>query len=348
MAKTITIVMYHYVRNLSRTRYPEIKGLDLPLFREQLAYIRRHYEVIKAQDLISAVKQQEEFGAWDLPDNALLLTFDDGYSDHFQNVFPLLDEARIQGSFFPPAKVIRERKVLDVNKIHFILASVENKQSLVGDIFEVLNRYRDEFQLESNDSYYSKLAKPSRHDPAETVFIKRALQVALPSALRETITTDLFAKYVSSDEAGFAAELYMSTEQLRCLARNGMYIGSHGYHHSWLGHLPPEEQAQEVDRSLGFLAELGVDLEGWIMCYPYGNSNESLLEILKQRRCAVGLTTRVGIVTNELEPLLLPRLDTNDLPKRADSIPNDWTTKALNPLIRGDENQEGHSAVGNL
>jgi hypothetical protein len=59
-----------------------------------------------------------------LPERALLLTFDDGYADHYQTVFPLLDRLGLQGSFFPPARAILERRVLDVNKIHFLLAGV--------------------------------------------------------------------------------------------------------------------------------------------------------------------------------------------------------------------------------
>lgn len=30
------VVMYHYTRDLKHSRYPEIKGLDVSLFREQL------------------------------------------------------------------------------------------------------------------------------------------------------------------------------------------------------------------------------------------------------------------------------------------------------------------------
>jgi hypothetical protein len=39
----LTIVMSHRVRELKRSRYPEIKGLELSLFREQIEYVRRHH-----------------------------------------------------------------------------------------------------------------------------------------------------------------------------------------------------------------------------------------------------------------------------------------------------------------
>jgi peptidoglycan/xylan/chitin deacetylase (PgdA/CDA1 family) len=336
MSKTVTIVMYHYVRDLSLSRYPGIKGLDYSLFREQLAYIARYYAVITAQDLIAAVQQNSETGTWDLPDNALLLTFDDGYADHYLNVFPLLDEAGVQGSFFPSAKAICERKVLGVNKIHFILSCSKDKQLVLDDIFRAIEEHRDECDLLGQESYYSRLAHPSRHDPAEVMFIKRVLQVGLPLTLREQITDELFRKYVSADEASFAAELYLSLDQIRCMARQGMYIGSHAYSHSWLDQLSQEEQEEEIDRSLDFLATVGADISAWIMCYPHGASNEALHGVLRSRGCKVGLTTQVGVATSALNPFLFPRLDTNDLPKEAQALPSAWTsqTRSLVPTSR--------------
>ena len=82
----ITIVMYHYVRNLRRSRFPGIKGLDLGLFRAQLSYMERHYTMIRMEDLIAALD-----GGPSLPERAALLTFDDGFIDHFEFVYPLLD-----------------------------------------------------------------------------------------------------------------------------------------------------------------------------------------------------------------------------------------------------------------
>jgi peptidoglycan/xylan/chitin deacetylase (PgdA/CDA1 family) len=327
----VTIVTYHYVRDLRRSRFPEIKGLDLVLFREQLGYVRRHYQVVSAAELMAAVASGRRGEPWDLPANAALLTFDDGYADHFGSVFPLLDEAGLPGCFFPPVQAISERKLLDVNKIHFLLASGADVRELVGEVLRRVDAHRGELGIESDEALLARWARPSRYDCAEVVFLKRLLQTVLPAALRSRILAELFAAHVTADESAFAEELYMSADQLRCMVRHGMYVGSHGYSHVRLGWLAPEEQALEVDRSLEFLAGLGTDTGSWMMCYPYGDSNEPLTELLRERRCAVGLTTRPGLAAWDNEPLLLPRLDTNDLPKQADAAPSDWTLRALAP-----------------
>jgi len=323
----ITIVMYHYVRDLKHSRYPEIKGLDIELFNEQLRYILKHYKVIRMEELIDAVKKNKE-----LPNNSLLLTFDDAYKDHFEFVFPILDELGIQGSFFAPAKAIQEHQVLDVNKIHFILASVEDKKQLISDIYTLLDKYRAEYSLESNEYYYKQLAIEGRFDIAEVIFIKRILQRELPEKLRNIIVDFLFNKYVSKDEGAFSRELYMNMDQLKCMIRKGMYVGSHGYDHYWLNTLSKEQQQKEVELSVKFLKKIGCNTENFAFCYPYGAYNESLLSVLKENGCSLALTTEVGIVDlSKNQPLIFPRLDTNDLPKDRDSQPNDWTIKVIIP-----------------
>lgn len=48
MSALLTVVVYHYVRPLSDSAFPEIKGLELSAFEEQLDYIERNYQVVSA------------------------------------------------------------------------------------------------------------------------------------------------------------------------------------------------------------------------------------------------------------------------------------------------------------
>ena len=324
MESALTIVMYHYVRDLRHSRYPEIKGLPRDEFEEQIRYIKKHYSVISGPELMNAIAE----GA-SLPPRPLLLTFDDGYLDHFTEVFPVLDREKLPGCFFPPAKCILEHQVLDVNKIHFVLASTPDKRALVEHIFRQIDEKRSQYNLLTSPEYWKKLGVPSRFDSAEVMFCKSVLQRDLPLEVRQAIINDLFSLYVTADEASFSRELYMTVDQVGVLNRHGMYIGSHGYDHFWLNTLSTQQQEKEVDQSLAFLESVGADIRRWIMCYPYGAYNESLLSVLNSRNCVIGLTTEVGLARlGEHNPLILPRLDTNDLPKNSNADVDDWTVKA--------------------
>lgn len=323
--RRVTVVMYHFVRNLRYSRYPAIKGLDTVDFAGQLEYIRKHYNVVRMQDVIAAAQDP----AAELPERALLLTFDDGYADHYQNVFPVLDEFDLPGAFFPPARAVLERRVLDVNKIHFLLAAVSDTRRIVAALETRIEASRGTHVLKPLAEYRETYAHGNRWDNAETIYIKRLLQKGLPGDLRSRILGELFAEFVSADEQAFAEELYVSVPQLRCMLRHGMHVGSHGHEHVWLDSLPPSAQELEVHRSLRFLEAIGCDSDEWVMCYPYGGVNQSLLDILAENRCRVGLTTELGIADlNTSSPLLLARIDTNDLPTSPNARPNAWTRAA--------------------
>lgn len=323
MRPKVTIIMYHYIRDLKHCRYKDLKGLDISLFYEQIEYLKKYYHFITMEMLIDSIDNNS-----DLPEKSVLLTFDDAYSDHFRYVFPFLDKNKIQGSFYPSVKAITDHTVLDVNKIHFILASEIEKSKIISEIKNELKKYTKDYKLNSFSYYFEKLAKSTRFDSADVVFIKRLLQVELEESLRKIITNNLFEKIVGINEDSFSRELYMDVEQIKCMHRNGMHIGCHGYDHYWLGSLEQQKQRFEIEKSIEFLNLIGPGTDKWTMSYPYGSYNEMTIELLTEYNCKLALTTEVNIADlQKYNKYTLPRLDTNDIPKDKDAITNDWYKK---------------------
>lgn len=314
------IVMYHYTRDLRHSRYPKIKGLDLELFKEQIQWFIRggQFVPVTMEQVLAAVEEK-----YTLPENALLLTFDDGYIDNYLYAMPVLQEFGVQGSFFIPGKTFSTHQLLDVNKIHYVLASAEENRrlpELLKDVFSKMQEYRSkEFNYPDNKDLYDKYASASRFDSAEIVFIKQMLQTVLPEAVRNKISSDLFEKYVGVSEKQLAYELYMNADQIRTMKRNGMYIGIHGYDHYWLGNLPREQMEADIDKALEVMDEF-IDADAWVMNYPYGNYNAGVMEYIKSKGCRMGLTTevRVADIDNDVA-LEFPRLDCNDFPPKSEN-----------------------------
>ena len=311
MTRKLTIICYHYVRELKHTRYPGIKGVSLKQFKDQISFLQKKYTIITMEELIEAIGS----ASYKLPRKSLLLTFDDGHIDHFTNVFPVLDEKSIQGSFFPPAKAVLSNTILDVNKIQFIIAADHDKNEMIETIFLCLDKYRDKWYLKTNQYYYHKYARKWRLDTKEVMFIKRMLQKELPKEIRLKIIDKLFRKYVGIDEKSFSKELYMSLDQIRCMKRKGMYIGGHGYNHYWMASINADVQEKEVDLTIKFLKRIGCDINNWVMCYPFGSYNNNLISILRNKNCKVGLGTKIGVSDIDKDNhFSLLRIRPNDLP----------------------------------
>ena len=317
MSERLYISMYHYTRDLKHSRYPHIKGLDLELFEKQLAFFKENFNVVTMEEVIDAYSNKKAF-----PEKALLLTFDDGYIDNYTIALPLLKKYGFQGSFFIPAKTFCENKLLDVNKIHFILAVAEEKgliSSLAEQIMALIDEYRKgRDDIETNEVLYEKYAIANRFDDKDTVFCKRVLQTGIPEDIRNKISSRLFEEYVGIKEENFARELYMSYDQIQLMKKEGMFIGVHGYDHYWLGNLNKEEMEKDIDKALSSLKGL-IDENCWVMNYPYGSYNDDVIDCVSRKGCVLGLSTRVDIATLNDDRYALPRLDCNDFPPKSEN-----------------------------
>jgi peptidoglycan/xylan/chitin deacetylase (PgdA/CDA1 family) len=302
--KNITIIMYHYVREIKNSKYPAIKGLEISSFKRQLDFLEKNFEIIQPIDLI----QNKE-----LPNNSCLLSFDDGFKDHTEFVLPELNKRKLKGCFFPPGAAIIENEILDVHSIHFILAKVKDKSILVS----ILNSLCLENGYNKKDlkNYWNIHGKIDQYDSREVVYFKRMLQFVLPLDLRKKITNFLFKKYLNISTSEFAKKLYMNKNDLNKLLESEMYIGSHSYNHYWLNTLNYQNQKKDIEKSLNFLKEIGAPIKNWIMCYPYGSFDDNTISILKEKNCSYAFTTIPGIANLDKDRFKLPRKDTNDFPQ---------------------------------
>lgn len=310
------IVMYHYVRDLEHSRYPGIKGLDLASFKKQLDYLEKNYTPISAMDIHNALR-----GLRPLPKRSCLLTFDDGYLEHYTEVFPELARRGIFGCFYPPVNALSREKLLDVNKIHLLLAHVgeANFPLLLADFKSAYDQLTaSDPALAPYESLWRELAKPGRFDNAETIFFKRMLQHALPEWARSALLADLWDKYMDAPEETLAREMYVSKDMLAIMAANNMHIGVHGATHSWLDRVAPEEQQREIRSSIELLADIHNGREFiWSIAYPYGASDANLRGLCARLGASFGLTTIAETASIEMEKAFdLPRMDANDLKGR--------------------------------
>ena len=55
----IYIVMYHYVREIKNSKFPNIKGLEFSDFKKQINYLIKNFNIISNADLIEILEKKK-------------------------------------------------------------------------------------------------------------------------------------------------------------------------------------------------------------------------------------------------------------------------------------------------
>jgi len=303
--KKCTLVMYHYVRDMHDTPYPDIKGLLIDKFKGQLNYISKNYKVISLRDYA-----QYLVGKTDIPRDACVLTFDDGLKDHFTNVVPLLKDMGVTATFFPTTQCIDEHKVQPVQKVHFLLDRI-GAEGLARELNDAMMRMfpgiADNYVIDGKEKKEIKY----RWDDSLTANLKYTV-ARIPTKEKSQVLSAIFSEHFR-DEQAFCKELYLDWEDMRAMIKAGMDFGSHSHTHPALAELSEKEQEKEISISKALLEKnLKIPIE--LFCYPYGNFNSSTLIVLKKLGFKAAVTTDLGVNAGKVEPFRIRRLDTNDLP----------------------------------
>lgn len=100
MSRTVRvpILMYHYISSPPEgaDRYRIDLSVEPAEFRRQMEYLAANgFTTIDFYDLILAITDKQP-----LPPRPVILTFDDGYRDHYLNAYPILREFGQKGTFF--------------------------------------------------------------------------------------------------------------------------------------------------------------------------------------------------------------------------------------------------------
>jgi len=94
----LPILMYHYISSppLGSDKYRIDLSVPPDHFEAQLQYLRDHgFTTVGLQDVYDLLSTGKP-----LPPKPIVLTFDDGYRDHYENAFPLLQKYGMTGTFF--------------------------------------------------------------------------------------------------------------------------------------------------------------------------------------------------------------------------------------------------------
>jgi len=303
----VSTIMYHYIRE--KYNGAGIFGLTPQQFRQMLNVAASKYRIIRPDELRIHLELGDP-----LPENAVLLTFDDGLKDHCRFVLPILAELDLAGLFFILTRPLQEKRLCNTQRVHLL------RQHLGEEAFvhEMVSCLPAEWarQFETGDG----LDRPGRYrwDGDHLARVKSLVSYELPGDLAETVLSALFAKHLGAEEAA-CAMMHLDWDDAAEMQRKGMTLGAHGHTHQIYARLSPIEQEADISRCLDILHDKTTG-EVWSFCYPFGKMgtfDDHTRAILQDHGIACAFTSMPGMSDLTGDRLAISRFDPHDLEEEA-------------------------------
>ncbi|OZY87705.1 hypothetical protein CBP51_12310 [Cellvibrio mixtus] len=224
-------------------------------FEQQLQLIKHYFQPMTLAALAQIIKQTGR-----TPDNAVVITVDDGYRDFYEVAYPLLKHYQVPATFFVTTGFVNQDLWLWPDQVLWLLRNRTSSSGrlIVGDkTFDLTESVKElwwplvlHLLTVENHIRLSAIAE-----------LTRCSEVSLPST--------------APDE--FSAVTWAQLEEMQ---QQGIEIGGHTLSHPSLGHMPVAEAQVEINGSFDVLRQHLGDRPR-TFCYPNGQPADYSEEIKK-------------------------------------------------------------------
>ena len=119
--KHLIVLNYHRIGNyLEAIGDPGVYSATAAEFDQQLQFLKQEFDFVDPKRLDQSLA---DIGAGKTKRASVMLTFDDGYKDNFENAVPLLCKHSLQAAFFIPSEFIDSRQIPWWDEISYCLKS---------------------------------------------------------------------------------------------------------------------------------------------------------------------------------------------------------------------------------
>ena len=236
----LVVLCYH---RIGTNGIPLFSDLPPSIFEAQMRYVRRRYRVLSLDDLCEEIEKPSR------KEDAVAVTFDDGYRDLYFHALPVLRKYQIPATIFLPVASIETGQVPWYDRIFLALKVFPKDQLEI-----VLDRPRS-FPLTSFKARLETAAEIIQY--LRTIPDKRRKEYCV--ALEQQII-------LPQDEL---TDRMLTWDQIRAMCREGITFGSHTMTHPAVSQLTESQLESELGESKQAL-EHRIGSPALHFAYPFG------------------------------------------------------------------------------
>jgi peptidoglycan/xylan/chitin deacetylase (PgdA/CDA1 family) len=272
-------------------------------FEEHMGYISKNYTVMPLEELPEAK---------DLS-GTCIITFDDGWSDNYEYAYPILKKYNFPATIFVSTNLMGTTGMPWPDKLYaFVMKATDGMFSRMHAFMEdTLAAPKEELgllvNLLNNKVLYAE----------KIISIIKTLDGS-----QLDVFIGMLDKLMEQQGSGSGVTRpWLSWDEISEMSKNRISFGSHTHNHVLLTNVSEEKAEDEVVLSKQQLSKM-INKPVRLFCYPNGNYNNSIVDILKKYDFNIAVTTKPGCFTLKSDFLTIPRIMLhNDI---SNTVPMFW------------------------
>lgn len=250
-------------------------------FEQHLDFFLKHYRCLSIQEVFQSIKKEGK-----LPRNSFFLNFDDGLSEVYEVVRPILKKKGIEAATFLCDSYLDNKNLFYKHKISLLIDKLTQHTT-----------------SESTKKEIQRLVGVStaKHPIENQIRNIGHTQDALIDKIAALFEID-FSEYLKT------AKPYMTSEQVQTMIREGFSFGGHTVNHFPLDKLSLEEQYAEIIGSVEFVKNT-FNLDYTMFSFPFSDkeASKALLMRIFSHDPDILLFGNSGLV-KDIDPRMIQRI----------------------------------------
>lgn len=259
---------YHYIRpERKHDLFPKLLGNQIDEFHKHIRMLKKHYDIISLNDAKNFSYSDFSFRN---KKYGMLITFDDGLSEHYLAA-QILAEYGIKGVFFIPTCILMDKLPANPTIIHYCLAT-----GSIEDFLKVYYNALEEHKLNTAD-YNIKFHK-GMDDPWKVIDeIKNVFKYSLDYKQSRKVLLFIYEKLLLRRYSDAMKIMHLRPQELREILDMGHSLGVHSHSHISIAatELNKSDFEKEIVMPKKYIEE-SFNTSVYALSYPFGKKRDCL------------------------------------------------------------------------